>query len=109
MSFDSIGSALWFFSCVAMLYIVFAPIGTLTEAFIRYISSGKLLIPLLAVNELVLFLLFTACIHYLDTLLPAVDLSTFAECNLSIIVFAGSYLIQKAGDWVKKKDETRKS
>lgn len=92
-----------------MLFIVFAPLGTLTETFMKYIPSGKLLILLLVVNELVMFLLFTACIHYLDSLLPAVDLSTFAEFNLALIVFAGSYLIQKAGDWVKKKDESTRN
>ena len=109
MSFDSLLSALWFFFCIALLFIVLAPLGTLTETFVKHISSGKLLTTLLVVNELIMLLFFAVCIHYLDSLITTVDLSTFAEFNLSIAIYAGSLLIQKAGDWVKKNDEKTNS
>jgi len=107
--FESAFSVFHFILLTSVIFIILASVGSMLDAFVKHVSSGRLRLPLLVLNEVILFFIFAACIYFIDEWLENVELTTYAEFSFSFFICSVSLLIEYIGEYVKKRDENLKS
>ncbi len=109
MYFESAFSVFQLCLFMLVIFIILAPIGSLLDALVKHISSGRLRLSLLVLNEIILFFIFASCIYFLDEWLDAVKLTTYAEFSFAFLIYSVSLLIEYIGEYVKMRDKNLKS